>query len=169
MKKKILILIAAIAIAMSISACTISDSPVSQEGEESKQSEEKSKDLTFGDTFTFDDLEITISDQINWVKLENQFSEKNGADVIEIPVTIKNLKDQTHGLNSFYYNFYGPDGNKLDSVFSYFDNDVFSAGDMRSGATQNTFFHLLYNGDGDYYIEFSFMSDPISVKIPITK
>ena len=167
--KKVSIFIVSLAILVLASACVVSDQPTSQDGEDQKQTEEKSKDLTFGDTFTFDDLEITISDQINWVKLDNQFSENNGADVIEIPVTIKNLKDQTHGLNAFYYNFYGPDGNKLDSVFSYFDNDVFSAGDMRSGSTQNTYFHLLYAGDGDYYIEFSFMSDPISVKIPILK
>lgn len=125
--------------------------------------------LTFGSTLTFDDLEITIGDSIKWVKLDNQFSDHDGADVAELPITVKNLSDETHGLNMFFYSFYGPDGTKLDTVFSYFENDAFSAGDMRSGATQQTFFHILYTSDGDYYIEFKDYVNTIEVKLPIKK
>lgn len=131
--------------------------------------DESSKVLTFNSTILFDDLEIVIGNQIKWVKVDNQFSENNGADVAEVPVTIKNVSDKTHGLNMFYYKFYGPDGNELDDVSTYFDNDAYSAGDMRSGATQNTYFHILYKGNGDYYVEFSAFSDPIEVKLPIKK
>lgn len=139
------------------------------EGDSGEAKNDK-KELTYGDTFTFDKLEITCGGQIKWTKLNNQFSDKNGADVMEVPVTIKNISDETHGLNPFYYNFYGPDGNEIDSVSTYFDNDVFQAGDMRSGATQSTFFHILYSGDGDYYIEFStILSDKIEVKLPVKK
>ena len=128
------------------------------------------KELTFGDTFEFDELEITLSNNIELVKLDNRFSEHDKKDVIKIPVTIINKKDETHGLNMFYYNFYAPDGNKINTVGSYFDNDHFKSGDMRSGATQNTYFHIFYAGDGDYYLEFDkAFEKKIEIKIPISK
>lgn len=128
--------------------------------------------LTFGDTVVFDDLEITLSNNITWTKLDNQFSDFDGADVIKIPVTIKNVGDETNGLNMFYCSFYGPDGNKLDIMHMYFsdDNDVLTAGDMRPGATQQKYFHVLYNGDGDYYLELSQgFGKKVEIKLPIEK
>lgn len=126
-------------------------------------------ELSFGSTFTFDGLEITIGEGVKWVKVDNRFSDKDGSNVAELPITVKNISDESHGLNSFSYTFYGPDGTELDSVFSYFDNDVFSAGDMRPGASMQTYLHLLYTTEGDYYIEFDDYSDKYEVKIPLKK
>lgn len=128
-----------------------------------------SSQLTFGDKFTFDNLEITISDNISWDKVDNQFSDHNGKTVVRVPVTIKNISDDTHSLNMFYYKVYGSQGNELDSVSFLFDDVVDKAGDMRSGATQNTSFVFLYDGDGDYYIEFDNYKEKIEVKMHVEK
>jgi hypothetical protein len=127
--------------------------------------------FNLGDTFTFDNLEITLGTNIEWSVVVNQFSDKNGSDVIKLPITVKNLKDETHGLNMFYFTFFGPDGTKLDSVSSFFmDDSIDFAGDMRSGAIQNAFMYILYDGNGDYFVEFSMLfGNTIEVKVPIQK
>ena len=169
MKKLLSVLMATLLLIMLCSCTTNTNEKAESTNTESDQTK-ADEVLTFGVPFAFDDLEIVLSDDIQWEKIDNQFSENNGADVIKIPVTIKNNKDETHGLNMFYYTFYGPDGNKLDSVATYFNDDHFSAGNMRSGATQNTYFHILYKGDGDYYVEFAaFFGKAIEVKLPIIK
>ena len=125
---------------------------------------------TFGDVFEFDDIEIVFSPDIAWSTVNNQFSDKNGMDVFLIRVTIKNIKDETHGLNMFYYTQFGSQGTKLDGIGHYFDNEIGSAGDMRSGASQDVSMAFLYDGDGDYYVEFSTMfGKAIEVKLPIKK
>lgn len=180
--KKVLITLLASTLVLSLGACapssqddsaSASDSS-SVSGEDSQVSDNDDKELTFGSTFEFDDLEITIGTEIGWTAVDNQFSDHNGADVIALPITIKNLKDETHGLNMFYYDFYGSNGTKLDSVSSYFmDEEVgFAAGadSLRSGATEEAKMFILYDGDGDYYIEFSTMlGSPTEVKLPIAK
>ena len=116
--------------------------------------------LSFGSTFEFDDLEITIgnADDIGWDEVNNSYNDHYGEDVVRLPVTITNKKDETHGLNFLYVDVYGPDGNKLDSVgSSTYDNDYTDSWQMRPGATKETNMHFLYNGDGEYVIEF----DPI--------
>jgi hypothetical protein len=126
--------------------------------------------LTLGDTFVFDDLEITFGKNIKWVTLENQFSDLDGSTVIQIPMTVKNLKNETHGLNMFYYTLYGSKGTELDDVSSYFDESVDFAGKLRTGASQNVYMFMLYDGNGDYYVSFeTWGSDPIEVRIPISK
>lgn len=125
-------------------------------------------ELTYGDTFEFDGLEITFGTDIKSATLVNQFSDLDGSDVIVVPMTIKNTSNETHGLNMFYYSIYGSSGTSAKDVSAYFDNDVAYAGDMRSGASLETYMHILYDGDGDYYVEFSqFFGDTIEVKLPI--
>ena len=136
------------------------------------ESESKPEPAPVGNigTVIFDDLEITFKNTSTWSKVNNQFSDKNGKDVFQIPITIKNLKNETHGLSSFRYTQYGPNGLKLDNVGYYFGGDVVSAGDMRSGATQETFMTFLYDGDGEYVVEFSkFMGSTTEIKFSIKK
>ena len=193
--KKLLAFLFAMVMLMAFTACTVEEQPgdkkedvttedsaeketnpenTKAETTEPETTAEEKKELSFGSTFTFDDLEITIgnAENITWAKIENQYSDKNGADVIVLPVTVKNLKDETHSLNMFYYSFYGSAETELGSVSSYFsDTDIGFAGDMRSGASMTSAFHILYDGDGDYYIEFSqfYPTEKIEVKLPITK
>lgn len=130
--------------------------------------------FTFGSTFVFDNLEITIgnAEDVTWSTIDNQFSDKYGADIIVLPVTVKNLKDESHKLNMYYYTFFGSAGTEIKSVSTYFHNsDIAFAGDLRSGASITSAFHIEYDGDGDYYIEFDRASaaKKIEVKLPITK
>jgi len=90
--------------------------------------------------------------------------------VARIPITMRNLRNETHGLNMFSYTFYGPNGNRVDSVSSFFmDYDVDWAGDMRRGTTQRSYIHILYVGNGDYYIEFGFFRTDVEVRVPIRR
>jgi len=140
---------------------------VEETGEEPE--EEEPDYLTLGSTFEFDDLEITIGTDIEWVTVENQFSDHDGADVIQLPITITNLSDDTHGLNMFFFTFFGSNGTRLDGVSSFFDNSVDFAGDMRSGATQESYMYILFDGDGEYVIEFNDWSETIEVIFNITQ
>ena len=136
----------------------------------SKSSEAIKKEFSYHDVIIFDDLEITFDNDVSWTKLDNKFSENHGMDVFHVPVTIKNNKESTHSLNQFYYKQFGSNGTELDNVGYYFDGEVTQSGDMRNGATKQSFMAFLYDGDGDYYIEFSkFFDKSIEVKIPITQ
>lgn len=190
--KKLLILIVSVVTLFTLVACNVTSpdsttgndenltTPDSKEDEathpqtsEPESDEVENEELSYGSTFVFDDLEITIgnAEDVTLAKVDNQFSDNNGADVIVLPVTIKNLKDESHSLNMFYYNFYGSAGTEIDSVSSYFhDSDIEFAGHIRSGASLTSAFHILYDGDGDYYIEFSdLFSEKIEIKLPIAK
>jgi len=126
---------------------------------------------TFGDIVVFDGLEIVFSNAIEWTVLDNQFSDHDGADVIRIPVTITNISDETHGLNMFFYSMFGTAGTQLDDVSAFFmEDDAAWSGDMRSGATLNAYMHFLYDGDGDYFVEFSEVFGPtVEVRLPIVR
>ena len=107
------------------------------------------------DPIYFDDLEIVFGLETTWTYIDNQFSDHYMSEVFLLPMYIKNLKDSTHGLNMFDYTQYGSKGTKLDRVGAYFDGEVTFAGKMRSGATLETFMAFLYDGNGDYFVEFS--------------
>ncbi len=126
--------------------------------------------LTLGSTFEFDNLEITLGGDINWTTIDNEFADHAGADVFYIPITVTNLSDETHGLNMFAVRQFGSQGTQLDSISTWFmENDIDFAGEMRSGATQEAYMHILYDGDGEYVLEFGFLNTEIEVKIPVIK
>lgn len=125
--------------------------------------------VALGDTFIFDDLEITFGTEINWTTLSNQFSDFNGRDVFYIPVTVTNISDGTHGLNTFWGTVFGIDGTRLENISFYFNDDIALAGNMRSGATQTAYWHFLYEGSGDYVIEFDDFSQQVELVITINR
>lgn len=112
------------------------------------------KTIGLGETFVFDDLEITLENNLSFDTIKNEWSEHNGQEVVRVPVTIKNLKDETHSLNIFYYSIFGSQGTQIGSATSYFDDGIDEAGDLRSGASYTKAFYFLYDGDGTYTIEF---------------
>lgn len=122
-----------------------------------------------GDTFEFDNLEITLGKDITYTTVTNQFSEYNGMDVIQIPITVKNLKNDTHGLNMFYYKAYGSQGSQLKTVSSFFDDGIDFAGDLRTGASYTKNMYFLYDGNGKYTIEFKKITKKIIVEFNIQK
>ena len=125
--------------------------------------------LTYGDTFEFDGFEITFINELKWAVVSNRFSEHNESDVCGITVIIKNIGSETSSLSTFECTLFGSKGTQLDKVSSYFNDDVFKIGDMRSGAEGSGYMHFLYDGDGDYYVEFGSRNNKIEVKLPVVK
>jgi len=115
--------------------------------------------ITFGDTFQFNGssgrIELTFGTNVYWGTVGNSWSEHYEATVFGIPVTIHNISSETGGLNPFDFTVFGVDGLQLDSVGSSFDYDITWESNMRSGASRTGLFHFLFNGDGEYIIEFS--------------
>lgn len=132
---------------------------------------EKLSNKAYGlnDTFTFDDLEITIGDNIEFTKVNNQFSDYDGKTVVKLPITVKNIKDETHSLNMFYYSIFGTEGIELDSLSAYFDDAVDYAGDLKNGGSYTKYLYFLYDGDGEYSIEFDNYSSKVIVEFDVKK
>lgn len=131
--------------------------------------EENDDIYTLDETFKFDDLEITLGSNITFTKINNKYSDNYNKPVIRMPVTVKNIKSETHGLNMFDYEFYGANGTKVDNASSYFDDCVDYAGDLRSGASYTKYFYFIYDGDGSYAIEFDDWDNKITVEFNIKK
>ena len=123
---------------------------------------------SLGSTVEFDGMAIAFGDAYGTATLDNQFSDHFGATVIAMPVTITNNNSKTHGLNMFAVKAFGPQGTELDSVFTYFDDDVRMMGDLRPGASSNGNLYFLYDGNGDYYLDFGFYRTDVEVKIPVS-
>lgn len=132
---------------------------------------EKLSNKAYGlnDTFTFDDLEITIGDNIEFTRVNNQFSDYDGKTVVKLPITVKNIKDETHRLNMFYYSIFGTEGIELDSLSAYFDDAVDYAGDLKNGGSYTKYLYFLYDGDGEYSIEFDNYSSKVIVEFDVKK
>ena len=138
--------------------------------ESSKESSKPSK-KTIGleETFTFDDLEITLGKNISFATINNQFSDYNGQTAVKLPITVKNLKDETHGLNMFFYSVYGSKGTEVDTPSAYFDDSIDFAGDLRTGASYTKYLYFMYDGNGTYAIEFDDWLSKRTVEFTINK
>ena len=143
---------------------------VSEEKSDATINEESKTSYGLGDTFIFDELEITVGSTVSFGKITNKYSDYKGKTVIKIPVTIKNLKDETHQLNYFYCKTFGSKGIELERIGHYFDDSIEDAKQLRSGASYNKNFYLLYDGDGTYAIEFDKWSkNKITLEFEIKK
>lgn len=168
MKKLLLIMLCCLC----LSGCTSTNNETpnnAQTNETENNNSTESTDYSVNKAFTFDELEITISDDYDFDTIDNIYSEYDNQTVIKVPVTVKNLKDETHSLNMFYYSFFGSQGTELDSVASYFDDSIDFAGDLRKDASYTKYFYILYDGDGTYTIEFDDWTNKISIDIEVTK
>jgi|GEM_PF-3020482 len=108
------------------------------------------------EALVFDGWGITIHDEIAWTVFADQTSAFNGHAVFYLPISITNLGEQSRRFSGVSHRTYGPDGLRLSDVFRSFRRDVVHADtvEMRPGATVAHYVHVLYNGDGEYVIEF---------------
>jgi len=127
--------------------------------------------LTFGSNFEFDDFAIQIGylDNVLWGTVNNRFSDLDGETVFKVPVTMTNNGTESGRLNTFRYNFFGSNGTRLDTVSSFFRDYCISRTDMRPGASAEGYFIFLFDGDGDYFIEFSRSRETLEVHIPMSQ
>ena len=112
-------------------------------------------DLTFGSTFEFSNLLITFGDRVGWTAVDVEWSNLYGQTVFYVPVTVTNLYTSTQRLPSYRIRKFGPDGLRVEDVGYLFDDDVSHwNSEMRPGATLHSYMHILYNGSGQYVLEF---------------
>lgn len=123
----------------------------------------------FNEKFVFDNLEITIGSNYSFDIVRNEFSDYNNQFVVKLPITVKNISTETHGLNMFYYDIYGTKGTEVKKLGAYFDDDIDFAGDLRSGASYTKYIYFQYDGNGNYAIEFDNYSSKINAEFNITK
>ena len=124
----------------------------------------------YGLTVTFDDLEITFGDSVNWVTLENQFSDHDGEEIIELPIHVKNIGDENNSLNVFYIKVFGSTGTEVEELGTYFDDSgVFYGGELRPDAEQDLALYFPYDGDGTYYVNLDNFTDDVELGFEITK
>jgi len=118
-----------------------------------------SDSLGLGETFEFDGLsgllEITFGDELVWGQVTNSWSDLYGADVFGVLITVTNIGEETGSLNMFDFVQFGSYGLCLSSIGSSFDDDITWSADMRAGATQEGFLYFLFDGNGEYAVEFS--------------
>ena len=137
--------------------------------EETNNNVSSSGNYKLGDTLVFGGLELTFDTTYTFTKVDNRYSEKNGQSVIKLGVTVKNVSSEKNHLNMFYYDLFGSQGIELDSISSYFDDDIDSAGDLKPGASYKAYFYILYDGDGKYSIDFDNFNDKVSIEFDIKK
>ena len=177
MKVKTIALIAAmfaLSACLAVTACgsgktkaTVSASAASAASSSGQSAQPEPAEPSLGSTIEFKGLSIAFGDSYGTTTLDNQFSDHAGATIIAMPVTITNNKSDTQGLNMFAVKTFGPKGTELDSVFTYFQDDVRMMGEMRSGASQSGNLYFLYDGNGDYYLDFGIYKTEVEVKVPI--
>lgn len=129
------------------------------------------KAYKLGDTFTFDNLKITLDKNYTFTTVTNSYSEYAGSSVIKLGVTIENVGTEKNHLGMFDYQLFGSKGTELKDVATYFyDEDAVDyAGDLKPGASYKVYFYILYDGDGKYSIDFDNYEEEASVEFDIAK
>lgn len=134
---------------------------------ETTESKEESKPQS-ANSVVFDDLEITVNPNISLTKLDNQFSDLDGSTVLVVPVTVKNVSDETKGLNPFYVKYFGSKGTELDDLYFYFDDGSKLFNDVRPNADTTSNLYMIYDGDGTYYVSFNSFSEKKEIAIDVS-
>ena len=108
-----------------------------------------------------------FGDEVELLDFPNKYSDHADDQVVSVPVTVTNNNDESKGLNMFFITEYGSQGKKLDLVSTYYDDDPRWGNDLRPGATMEGHLYFLYDGDGDYFLEFNNYKQKGDVRIPV--
>lgn len=130
---------------------------------------------SYGDTFVVDDMQYTIGNACTIVSASStepidKISPRDLAYLerhyVKVPVTIKNVSAAKKLFDIDYLTFFDNTGIEFDYPSRNFDetwifsdgstweDEITYVGNMRQGAQISTYFYLLYNADGHYYIDF---------------
>ena len=134
--------------------------------EEQTQSNTSEKGL--GDTFTFDNLEITVGSTAEVFVADESVDSYEGKEFIKVPLTIKNVGTDENRFKSYNYSIYfGED--YLFKMGTIFDDSVESSDFIGSGETYNANIYFLYEGDGSYKIELNNYTNIVNIVFDVTK
>lgn len=125
---------------------------------------------TPGEEFVFDELSLKISPDYSFTKIDNSFSDDNGKTVVVVPITIKNNGSEAKNLNIYSYKGYGAEGVELSKPSAYFMDDAADfGGKLQPGSSYTKNLYFIYDGDGNYKIEFGYLTAEATVSINIVK
>jgi len=127
-------------------------------------------EFSLGETFEFDGFEITIADDVAWGTISDEWSDHDGESYFFVPITATNNGDETNSLG-WNFSIFNPSGaTSEDITFDIEVEDFSRTGDIRAGGTITGYIHFLFEGDGDYTIEFdSWESNNIEVTFNISR
>lgn len=149
---------------------TTSKDTTSEDTQTTNNSQENplNPEYTLGETFTYGDLEITVGSKVEFTTVDNEFSEEYECDVVKLPLTIKNVGEEDTTLSTFGIKVFGSQSTELESLSVYFDDAIkFGMGDLKPGASYTKAFYALYDGDGDYKMEFGAVVKVATVIFPV--
>ena len=131
----------------------------------------KKGSVVTGSTFTFDIYEMTLGKTYEIIKVEDTSSSNYGIDVIKLPVTIKNTSTTRNHLNMYYHEFYGPNGEEIDSLRNDFGSryDAIDYVWLDGGESKLQYFYIKYKGNGKYQIKFDNYKEEKTVEFTIKK
>ena len=126
---------------------------------------------TSSGTVLFDGFQLTLGKNYEIIKDTKTSSGYYGADVIKLPVTVKNVSASSDHLNMFYYDYIAPDGSTIDSLRNDFGSavDAIDYVHVNSGDSKIQYFYILYKGNGKYKIKFSNYKEEKSIEFVIKK
>jgi len=114
-------------------------------------------EFSFGETLVFDNLEITFMGSISFIDVSDE-------RIMRIPVTVTNIGDDTNSFPTWQVTSFGPDGLELGRIPWGAPDDISRPStNIRPGASRTNYFSLLFDGYGEYIIEFSRWDDTLQV------
>lgn len=124
-----------------------------------------------GAKFKFDVYEMALGQNYEIVKDEKTSSSHYGENIIKLPVSIKNTSDSTSHLNMYYYDYYAPNGEEIESVRFDFGSaaDAIDFVSLEPGETKIQYFYIIYKGNGKYKIKFDNYKEQKTVEFNIKK
>jgi len=128
-------------------------------------------EFSLGEMFEFDGLEITIGDNFSWGEIDDDWSDHDGEAYFYLPVTFTNVGEESNSLSSWGFTVFGPNGVALDDIAWDIDgDDITRESDVRPGTTVNGYLHILFDGNGEYLIEFdTWNEDDIHIVFTVTR
>jgi len=124
-------------------------------------------EVSFGEPFELDGLEITFIDDVMF--------EGHDGGIFYVPVTVRNLTEQPIDLGTIEFTQIGPSNNYYDSDGQQMDASFARAGRVMGGALVEAFFVFNDDGDGEYAVQFTHTVSPtgtmetIRVTLPISR
>lgn len=156
-------IIFALASAFILTGCFGSNTNGDKNGGDNKQSKTT---FTLGETFTFDNLDLTFSPDIVYTRLNNYGDQYHKHEMFIMPVTITNKGSKPNMLSFLSYECYCPNGSEAKNLSAYYYDDPTSVdwgGNIQSGVTATRNLYFLYGGDGSY----SLVLDNYSTKLTV--
>jgi len=115
--------------------------------------------IRFGETFLFNGIEVTLSNDIQLQRLSGWYRdifEIDGEYAFRIPILLTNTRNVEHSLVYFYVMINSPDGTRSEVLGPWFETDTNILSNIRiqPGATQEGYIYIVDSGNGKYALEF---------------